>query len=181
MQVISFLCVSACVLPTIPTLVCATRQVSVSKSYMRRSFEAAAMSLLLWVGFPRHLSLRLWRDAWSMCSIIVLVNKILFNWVAPITFFSLVCPLKGSIQLGTDETVHVKNCGSASLWVPAGNCFFRLWYCFWITHLSSFLVKATEGSFRAGRKNTQIQPEGDPGIRLVCLCKWDVFCSGSEL
>lgn len=113
-----------CVLPTVPTLVCATGQGSVSKSSRRSSFESAAMSLLLWVGFPRQLSLRLWRDAWSVHSIKVLVNKILFNWVAPITFFSHVDPLKGSILLGTEEIVHVKNCGSASVWVPAVDSAF---------------------------------------------------------
>lgn len=107
----------------------------------------------------------------------LLINKILFNWVAPLTFFSHVDPLKGSILLGTEEIVHVKNCNPAPVCVPAGNCalcFFLLQHCFWITHLSSFLVKATQGSFRAGRKNTQIQP----GVGVLAL---GFFVFGNEM
>lgn len=40
--------------------------------------------------------------------------------------------------------------------------------------MSSFLVKGTEGSFRAGRKNTQIQP----GVEVLAL---GLFMFGNEM
>lgn len=168
---------SVCVLPTVPTLVCATGQGSVRKSSRRSSFETAAMSLLLWVGFPRHLSLRLWRHAWSMCSVKVLISKILFNWVASLTFFSHVDPLKGSILLGTEEIVHVKNCNSAPF-VSLQVTVYYVFSCFSIASgLHTWAVswwRLPRGNFRAGRKNIQIQP----GVGVLAL---GLFVFGNEM
>lgn len=140
--------------------------------------EAALKELpcpFYWVGFPRHLSL--WRDAWSMCSIKVLVNKILFNSVGPITFFSHVNPLKGSILLGTEEIVPVK--AVVQHLVPGGSCSFS---CFSVgsglhTWAAPWWRLPRGASGQEGRTLRYNQEWGS----WPCVWKWDVFCFGSGL